>query len=302
MSMPHHHPPARRIGAVPPQGEPPQVLDRRIGDFIREQRALTAVQVDQILEHQRRHRIRFGEAAVALRLATADDVLRALAQQFHYPCAPPEGAEFHPELVAASDPFGEHAEAFRELRSQLLMGVLAPQHRGRALAVVSADAGDGRSTLAANLAVSFSQLGARTLLVDADMRTPRQHRLFDIPDEAGLSGLLAGRPNERAIHAVPFLPSLHVLPVGAVPPNPLELVQRPAFALLLQELLARFDHVVVDTPAAAHGADARVLAARCGAALVVGRRGATRMKPLQALLDQLGKGQAASAGVVLNPH
>lgn len=301
MSLSFHEQP-RRFGHALGGGDTAQVVERRIGDFIREQRALSNAQVEQILEHQRRHRMRFGEAAVALKLATSEDVLRALAQQFHYPCAPPEGAEFHPELMAASDPFGDHAEAFRELRSQLLMGVLAPQHRGRALAVVSPDAGDGRSTLAANLAVSFSQLGARTLLVDADMRTPRQHRLFDIPDEAGLSGLLAGRPNERAIHAVPFLPSLNVLPVGALPPNPLELIQRPAFPLLMQELLARFDHVVVDTPAAAHGADARVLASRCGAALVVGRRGATRMKAIHGLLDQLAKGQAVSAGVVLNAH
>ncbi len=75
------------------------------------------------------------------------------------------------------------------------------------------------------------------------------------------------------IQQVPDLPSLFVLPVGNVPPNPLELFERPAFGLLISELMSKFDHVVVDTPAAVYGADAGVIAAKCGAALVVARKG-----------------------------
>jgi len=90
--------------------------------------------------------------------------------------------------------------------------------------------------------------------------------------------------------------------VGAVPPNPLELAQRPAFALLIGELLRKFDYVIVDTPAAAHGADARVIAAKCGAALAIGRRGKTRMTSMDALVRTLVKGPAKFAGIVMNDN
>ena len=90
--------------------------------------------------------------------------------------------------------------------------------------------------------------------------------------------------------------------MGTLPPNPLELVQRPAFGLLMRELLTKFDHVVVDTPAASHGADARVLAAKCGAALVIGRRRATRMRVLQQLLHDLAKTGTHMAGVMVNEY
>jgi protein-tyrosine kinase len=278
------------------------VLDRSIGDLIREARRLNDEQIEQILLYQREHGVRFGEAAVALQLASSDDVVWALAQQFHYPYAPSERHN-NAELVVASNPFSEEAEAFRELRSQLLMGALAPDQPRRALAVVSPNVGDGKTYLAANMAVTFSQLGGRTLLVDADMRTPRQQDVFGIGNTmSGLSGILSGRAEQNVIQQVPDLPSLYVLPVGAVPPNPLELVQRPAFGLLIHELLSKFDHVVVDTPAAAHGADARVVAAKCGAALVVGRKDRSRINAMSALLHSLSKGPVKIAGVVMNEN
>ena len=150
--------------AVPPQ-EPAaaadeRVLDRSIGDFIRQARGLSEAQVEQILGHQRLHGIRFGEAAVALQLATRDDVLWALSQQFHYPYAPGDGASFNSELIAAVDPFHRQTESFRDIRSQLMLGALAPEQPRRALAVMSPNIGDGKSFFAANLAVVFSQLDA----------------------------------------------------------------------------------------------------------------------------------------------
>lgn len=273
-----------------------------IGDHLRRVRGLSEPQIDQILAYQRHNGLRFGEAAIALKLATSDDVLWALSQQFDYPYALGDETPLNDELVAATDPFGEEADAFRELRSQLTMGVLAEGQARRALAVLSPDVGDGKSYFAANLAISFSQLGGRALLVDADMRTPRQHLLFGVDGEAGLSSILAGRAEANVIHQVPSMPTLYVLPVGTLPPNPLELVQRPAMGLLIQELLTKFDHVIVDTPAAVHGADARVIAARSGAAVVIGRRGRTRIKALQALLGTLASSQVRMAGVMLNDH
>ena len=292
--------------AVPPQ-EPAaaadeRVLDRSIGDFIRQVRGLSEAQVEEILSHQRLHGIRFGEAAVALQLATRDDVLWALSQQFHYPYAPGDGASFNSELIAAVDPFHRQTESFRDIRSQLMLGALAPEQPRRALAVMSPNIGDGKSFFAANLAVVFSQLGARTLLIDADMRTPRQHALFGVPNDYGLSSILSGRSDTKAIHSLQDLPSLFVLPVGTLPPNPLELLQRPAFGLLVNELLGKFDHVIVDTPSSTHGADCRVLAAKCGVAMIIGRRGKSRMKALQGLVSEVTRGPAKFAGVVINDH
>jgi len=194
------------------------------------------------------------------------------------------------------------AEAMRGIRSQLLMGPLAIDRPRRALAVLSPNVGDGKSFFAANLAIVFSQLGEKTLLIDADMRTPRQHELFRVSNDAGLSGILSGRAESSVIHMVRDLPSLFVLPVGTLPPNPLELLQRQAFALLLRELLNKFDHVIVDTPASSHGADSRVAAAQCGVAMVIGRRTRSRMRDVHGLIAELGRGPAQFAGVVINEH
>jgi protein-tyrosine kinase len=279
------------------------LLSRSIGDLIRSARQLSDDQIERIVAYQRQHHVRFGEAAQALGLASADDVLWALSQQFHYPYPLSAGSgTSDAELVVAANPFSSEAETFRELRSQLLMGVLAPTEPRRALAVVSPDVGDGKTYVAANVAVALSQLGERTLLVDADMRTPRMYALFNLPQDVqayGLSGLLADRTG-KAICAVPDLPSLYVMPSGAVPPNPLELVQRAAFSLLLHEMLTKFDHIVVDTPAIQHGADARVIAAKCGAALVIGRKHCTRMDAMHALVQSLAGTTVKLAGVVLN--
>jgi capsular exopolysaccharide synthesis family protein len=169
-----------------------------------------------------------------------------------------------------------------------------------ALCLASPDVGDGKSFLAANLAVAFSQTGARTLLIDADMRRPRQHQIFGLDSSNGLSAVLAGRARGTAIQPVPDLPSLFVMPVGVVPPNPLELLQRAAFGLLLRELLGKFDHVVVDSPALSRGADARVIAARSGSVVAVGRKGRSRLSAMSAMLGILARSRARVRGLVLN--
>lgn len=278
------------------------VVDRSIGDIIRAARHLSDEQIENIVAYQRDHGLRFGAAAVALGYVDDDDVLWALSQQFHYPYAPEELRHQNPELVIASAPFSDQAEMFRDLCSQITLPAPDPGRSRRAYSVVSPEVGDGKSFMAANLAVAFSQIGGRTLLVDADMRTPRQHEIFGIDSSAGLSSVLAGRNESDIIHSVPNLPSLFVLPVGIVPPNPMELLQRPSFALLVQELLHKFDHVVVDTPALSRGADARVIAARCGAALAVGRKGRTRMAAMGHLIDELQLGRTQLIGVILNEH
>jgi protein-tyrosine kinase len=284
-----------------PADDPAAVHDRSIGDIIRELRNLSAEQVESVLSYQREHGVRFGEAAVALRFVTQDDVLYALSQQFHYPYAPEEQRKGSPELVALNQPFSLQAEAFRALRSQVVMRVWGEKHPRSALAVISADHGDGKTFFAANLAVALAQLGGgRTLLVDADLRSPRLHEVFKLDNRTGLSGILSGRSDTDVIRQVPTVPSLFVLAAGTTPPNPLELVERPAFGLLMRELASKFDHIVVDTPAACSGADASVIAARCGAAVVIARKNESRVASLQDLMASLAGTPARLAGVVVN--
>jgi protein-tyrosine kinase len=287
-------------GAEEPALRQEQPPDRLIGQILRESKGLTDAQLEQILAYRAKHDLRFGEAAIALRLASQQDVLWALSQQFRYPYS--AGSGLSAELVVAVDPFGAQADAIRGIRSELMLAARAGDQPKRPLAVLSPDAGDGKSYLAANLAISYSQLGASTVIIDADMRTPRQHQLFSISNESGLSGILCGRAPLNVILTVADLPNLFVLPVGTLPPNPLDLLQRPAFEELLEYLLMKFDHVVVDAPAPVHGADALVIAAKCGLALVIGRRGRTQMKAVDGLLSQVTRSGARLAGVVINDH
>ena len=273
--------------AVASDADSKLIPERSIGAIISETRNLTADQIEKVLNHQREKGIRFGEAAIALGFASVDDVLFALAQQFHYPYAAEDRRKASPELVALNQPFSVQAEAFRAIRSQVMMRLFNEGQERRAIAVVSPDPGDGKTFFAANLAVTLAQLGGRTLLVDADLRGPRQHAVFGIDNSSGLSGILSGRAESKVIQQAHGVPSLFVLPLGITPPNPLELVERPAFGLLIHELLSKFDHVVVDTPAAMYGSDSAVIAARCGAALVIARRNASRVAPLQELVANL---------------
>ncbi|WP_421885975.1 polysaccharide biosynthesis tyrosine autokinase [Methylibium sp.] len=278
------------------------VHDRALGDILQQTKNLTAEQVDQILAFQRDKRLRFGEAAIALGFATDEDILFALSQQFHYHYAPAEQHQLSSELVVANRPFSRQAERFRAIRSQLMMRVFGGEPSKMALAVVSPDSGDGKTYFSANLAIALSQLGGRTLLVDADLRGPRQQGLFGIESMSGLSSVLSGRAEANVIQQIPALPSLYLMPAGVLPPNPLELVERPAFGLLIRELKSKFDHVIVDTPAAVYGSDASVIASRCGAALVVARKGKSQLRSLQDLVGTLADGAGHVAGVIMNEY
>jgi chain length determinant protein tyrosine kinase EpsG len=276
---------------------------RAIGELIRDARNLSAEDVERISKYQREHKMRFGEAAIALGLANAEDVLFALSQQFQYAYGDEERRRANPELVALTQPFGHQAEAFRAIRSQILLRTQSDDDGPRrALAIVSPDSGDGKTYFCANLAVALAQLGGKVLVVDADMRGARMHQIFGIDNSRGLSNLLAGRGGKNVVKAVPDVPNLWVIPVGVQPPNPLELVEGPAFGLLLRELTSKFDHVLIDTPAMVFGTDGVVIGARCGVALVVARRNSSKVSKLQDLVVSLQAGQARLAGVVMNEY
>lgn len=271
---------------------------RTIGDIMRESHRLSAAQINQILVYQRERQVRFGDAAVALGIVSADEVLRALSEQFRYPYAPP--GQLSDELVTATRPFSDEAEAIRGVRHEVTTRLAQQEGGRRAVAVVSPNVGDGKTYVAANLAIAFSQLRQRTLLVDADMRNPRLHTLFGLREGTGLSGILSGRTQRLDVLPVPGLPHLFVLPVGAVPPNPLELIESPAFDVLLLEMLQKFNHVIVDTPAAAYGADGSAIAAHCGAALAVARRRRSKLAAMERMVERMRANQTLVLGALLN--
>jgi chain length determinant protein tyrosine kinase EpsG len=278
--------------------------ERRVGELLVEAGELTAEQVAATLEHQQQAGGKFGECAIKLGFVRPEAVLWALARQRQASTMIPEAVQTNlsEELVVAREPFGPAAEVLRDIRSRLIASVINVEAvPKRALAVTSVEVGEGKSWFASNLAISLSQLGSRTLLIDADLRTPRLHKVFDIADPGvGLSGVLSGTGRLAFTCPIPELRRLFVLAAGMMPANPLELLQGPSFALLLREMLKQFDYVVVDTPAAEHGADGRVIAMQCGAAVTLSRKDQSRATALREFVSQLSKGDIAFAGVVFN--
>jgi protein-tyrosine kinase len=252
---------------------------------------------ERILRQQKEKGMRFGEAAQSLGLITDADIQQVLARQFDYPYLQPGQGNFAPELVAAYQPFSEQVETLRAIRSQLMLRWFA--NGRKMLAIASVNPGEGASLFTANLAVVFSQLGEHTLLVDANLRQPRQQQIFNLPGKQGLSDILAGRADLGAIAKIDSFVDLSVLPAGTLPPNPQELLSRSAFGQLTGNVANLFDVVLYDVTAFSAGADALAIAARAGGVLLVVRKNMTSLADISAVADQLGRVGAEVVGSVL---
>jgi len=276
---------------------------RSLGGILVDSGLLKPEDAERVLQVQKEENLRFGAAAVKLGLLTEADIQYALARQFSYAYlrrGPGEKRQVSDEIVAAYQPFSPRVEQVRAIRSQLMLRWFDKAELRQVLTVVGTERGEGRSYLAANLAVVFSQLGERTLLVDADLRSPRQHELFYLENKIGLSTVLSGRSREEAIVRIADLAGLSVLPAGPVPPNPLELLNRLNFDEFLMQVKANYDIIILDTPALAEGEDGAMLAVRTGAALAVARAGRTRMTDFQDMVQGLMSAGVAIVGTVLN--
>jgi receptor protein-tyrosine kinase len=278
---------------------PLPIAARSIGAILVDSGKLSPVDAERVLRQQKENNLRFGDAAMLLGLATPQDIAQALALQFNYPYLIKGESTMSEELVAAYEPFSHQVEALRALRSQLMLRWFADDPGRNMLAVCSAGSGEGRSRLAANLAVIFSQLGERTLLVDADLRKPRQHELFNVDNKTGLSAMLAGRSGGDAVQRIRDFVGLSLLTAGPVPPNPQELLGQSAFAQLLERQAEEFDVVLVDTPPANAYADAQMIAARTRGALVVARKHASALAATRQLTERLGQVGVSLVGSVL---
>ena len=279
----------------------PSTASRSIGAILVDSGRLSVEQAEQVLRMQKQLGIRFGEAAINLGFLTADDIQHALAHQYGYACLRPGQSRISEELVAAYQPYSPQVEALRALRSQLMLRWFADENcTTKALAVVSPGRAEGRSYLAANLAVVFSQLGESTLLIDADMRNGRQHQLFNVENFSGLSTVLAGRSQTAPVLRLAELEALSILTAGPVPPNPQELLGREVFPKLMEKFAKMFDVIIIDTPAGTDYADAQMIGARAGGAMLVAHQHTTSL----AAASQFGKGLADLGvnvvGAVLN--
>ncbi|WP_018078854.1 chain length determinant protein tyrosine kinase EpsG [Thiobacillus denitrificans] len=271
--------------------------EAHIGKLLQDAGKLKPQDMERVLQLQQEQNLRFGEAAQKLGLVDEADIRQALSHQFEYPYIPAAEASLSPELTAATAPYGKEAEALRSVRSELLLRWFKDGRK--TLAIGSARADEGASYLAANLAVLFAQMGRKVLLVDANMRRPRQQDIFNLGNGMGLSDILAERVPSLQVHTIKPFHTLSVLPAGSPPPNPAELLARPAFGALLSGLETSYDIILVDTAPSQLSSDFQLVAARIGGMLIATRRNVSRISPLAELKEKITLSGAQIVGAVV---
>jgi len=269
-----------------------------IGQILIDAGKLTISDRNRILALQGKEEILFGEAAVALGVLTEEDVRWALSCQYSYPAVDADDRALARELIAAHDPADPRVEALRCIRSGLMFS--GAGKRIKTIAVVSADVAEGKTFVAANLAVVFAQMGLSTLLMDLNFRTPRVHSLFQMKNNTGASSLIIKRALfEKAVHKTP-INALAVLPSGPKPPNPSELLSWQDARELMGTVKENFDVAIVDTPAFVKTADAMMVAALCDGSLITALKGKTKLAAVAQMKKQLEASNVRILGSVMN--
>ncbi len=189
-------------------------------------------------------------------------------------------------------------EAFRRLRTNIL--TLGPDAHPAVTMVTSAQRGEGKSTVCANLAVTIAQSGRRVIVVDCDMRLPSVHKMFDLPNKRGLTSVLTQEVSLHEAILDSSYPRLQVLTSGPLPPNPTELLGSPQMVSLLEDLRAEYDVVLLDTPAMLSVADSAVLAPMADKIIWVVSLAVTRRGDVQTVRRQLSHVHVSSVEVVIN--
>ena len=274
------------------------VSERSMGRMLLKLGKITPEDAEAVVRLQQNLGLRFGDAALRLRVVTEADISQVLSMQFNYPYLHAGQGNYSNELVAAYQPFSEQVEELRALRSQLMLRWFNEGYKS--LAIVSVNEGEGASFLTANLAIVFSQLGQRTLLIDANLRDPRQHKIFNLKEKLGLSDILAERATKEIVTKVDSFIDLSVLGAGTLPPNPQELLNREAFNSFMNTAVGEYDVILVDSTPATIIADAQATVARCGGALIVSRLNHTRLSDVTEVRNQISFTGARVLGSVIN--
>jgi receptor protein-tyrosine kinase len=293
-------------------------MDSEMADALIAHCNLSGPDIDRITETMRALRESFCEAAVQLKLATREDINDVLHHMRDHSRGNQAGvienairgaqggtaltvrqgvARLGSELIHARED-SVRSERIRALRTELMLLNDSGQ-RGNVLALVSPGRAEGRSLLCAELAIAFAQLGRRTLLIDADLRHPRQHVLFTAENQWGLAQAL-DLGEAPYLHAVDGLPELAVLVSGTAPPNPLELVSHRRFERLITDLRRQFDFIVIDTPAVSLYSDALQIAALAKRVLALSRAESTSLQSMREMLRRLAATQSKIVGAVIS--
>lgn len=211
----------------------------------------------------------------------------------------PRLAQGQSQLFVLDTPKGGAAESIRLLRTNIEFA--SATREIAILGVTSPNPSEGKSTIAANLAVTLAQAGFVTLLIDADLRRPSQHRIFGSANERGLSTLLSGpdRPWTWAAQET-MLPNLTLIPAGPLPPNPADLLSLERLRELLTAMRETFDVIVIDTPPMLAVSDPLILAAHVDGMVLVALAGKTRIDALRRAAETLQRGSVRLVGVIVN--
>ncbi len=189
-------------------------------------------------------------------------------------------------------------EAYKTIRTNLLFA-LAPINN-KVIVVSSAEPNAGKSTVSCNLAITMAQTGARVLLIDADMRKPSQHKTFRVPKAKGLSRILSGQLTAEDCLVRDAARGLDLIPCGALPPNPSELLGSDAMRDLLEQMALQYDYVFVDTPPLGVVSDSLVLVEEAAGMVLVARQGQTTYDELQNAVEAVRGCHGNLLGVVIS--
>jgi tyrosine-protein kinase Etk/Wzc len=206
--------------------------------------------------------------------------------------------DLHTSLITHLRPRSAIAEAFRSLRTSLHFSAI--NREKQVLIITSTFPGEGKSTIAANLAITLSQTGARVLVIDGDMRRPSLHSKFKHSKIPGLSELLAGDVAAASVLHNTGIPNLSLITAGTTPPNPAELLGSEKMADLLTALREQYDHIIIDAPPVLAVTDAPLLTNRCDLVLVVLETERVPVKAAQRMVEMLTNVRAPVGGIVIN--
>jgi len=202
------------------------------------------------------------------------------------------------ELINHRYPSLSVAEDYRTIRTSILLS--QPDSRPKTIMFSSAMPQEGKSSTVVNMAVSFSQLGDKVLVVDADLRRPRLHRVFNVKNTKGLSGFLAGKSLIKDAFTKTSIENVWLLPSGVIPPNPAELLGSQKMKKMMSSVKEGFDVILIDTPPVLAVVDAVVVAALADAAVFVVKAGNTTRKNFLNSIGELKRAKAHIIGVLLN--
>lgn len=202
-------------------------------------------------------------------------------------------------LVVAQDPVDPAAEAYRNLRMNLMF-MSTEDDPIRTILFSSPGPDEGKSTTAINFAVMLAQQGERVLMMDADLRRPQLHRSLDVLREPGLTNLLVGDADLREVVRPNVLPNLDFIPSGPFPPNPSELLNSRKMGQILDELTARYGQVILDSPPVLAVTDASVVGTRVDGVVLILRSGRTEQRAAERAVEQLRRIGVRVFGAVLN--